>query len=152
MNVPQEELNAWAQAALHVNGLLLAAQDALRRGDVTEAGEKLTQARQVNWTQEKRLVRAGADDPIAARAQALEQEMTTEEVSTLPQPQETSLALLTSPANRRLLEALRAAQEAAEAVDRERGDWPEGLAEVLAEYVAQVELEVHGPKGLRSWE
>lgn len=79
------------------------------------------------------LERAGAANPIQTQRPA-------------SSPKLLTLGLLTSPANRRLLDALRQAHGAAKAVDRERGYWPDGMAESFADFVIETEREVYGPQ------
>ena len=64
---------------------------------------------------------------------------------------EVPLNLLDTPANRRLLEALREAHEAAIAVDRERGYGQDGPAQDLEDMVAKTKTEIYGAEG-RGWE
>ncbi len=62
-------------------------------------------------------------------------------------PPDVPLEMLDSPANRRLARLLREAYEAAVEVDKERGTWPDGRADGVADLAAAVELEVYGPAG-----
>lgn len=56
------------------------------------------------------------------------------------------LHLLNTPANRAFADALREAQTAAAAVDRERGVKPEeGTSSLMAYFADQVEAEIYGP-------
>jgi hypothetical protein len=101
-------------------------------------------------------------DEANDRAQGIRRALVRAGVSVpdLPPPSPVPLHLLSTPAGRRLLEALRAAVEAAEAVDAERGnvlpaDFPlqegetrgTGYAESLSEILLRLRVEVEGPKG-----
>ena len=67
---------------------------------------------------------------------------------TLPAVSEVPLHLLDTPANRRLLEALREAHAAALEVDRERGYGEEGvISQDIENLLSEVQLEVYGPSG-----
>jgi uncharacterized membrane protein YccC len=84
------------------------------------------------------------------------------QVPAMPERRAVPLHLLSTDASRRLLEALRQAQECAEAVDAERGNSlpaevplqpgesrGTGYAETLSSIVQQLALEVEGPRDLR---
>ena len=141
MNVPNDELNEWERGAVRVNGRLLRATDALRRGDLQAAETAIGEARERNWQTRRELLRAGAVDSIRAAAAA-----------TMPAgargPSEPSLAALTSSTNRRFLELLRELHEVAILRDRERGIEGDGIAEGIGDMLAEVGIEVHGPAGL----
>ncbi len=106
MNVPQTELDGWADACARINGLLLQAEAALRREQTETAGNLVESARRVNVTTKHALERAGAADPRPEH---------------VPMPEETPIQLLDTPANRRYAAALRAAYEALQEVERDRG-------------------------------
>ena len=131
MNVEQDALEALARSFLRIHQGNARAAAALRQGNTEDAARDVEEARGIAWRGMQAAIRAGATRPPE-----------------LPmRRRETTLAQMTSPANRRLLAALRAAVEAAEEVDRERGDYPDGFAEVLGHYAATIAQEVHGPEG-----
>jgi len=133
MEVPGSELDAWARAAARLrNGAgkmvgLLAAGDREECRQVAvdlcvAAGELLS-----------RLERAGAEPTDDRLRDSVEKDV--------------PLELLTSPTNRRYRDTLRQAWEAAVAVDKERGWFPDGEADFVEDLLARVELEVEGPVG-----
>jgi hypothetical protein len=156
MNLTQDELNALAISTFRTN-------TALRRGEVAAAGQQLGEARAHNARTLRSLETHGAEDPyplvaperhaagLAFLAQ-LEEEDRQAGRTTSPAPNPLSdLNRMGSAANRRLLDALRAAIAAAEEVECERGEDAD-LSERLADLAAQVEQEVLGPVGLRGME
>jgi hypothetical protein len=163
MNLTQDELNTLAISAFRANTALLKAGDAIRRGDQAEAGKQLGEAQRQNARTMRALSRHGADDPyplVAPERHAaglaflkeLEEEDRLAGRPTPPAPNPLEdLNRMGSAANRRLLVALRAAIEAAEAVERERGE-EAALSESLSDWAAGVEREVLGPVGLRGME
>ena len=110
---------------------------------------------EVEEAQQQRLVAGEALN--TARVTLLSLGATATEV---PPAKPIPLSLLSTPASRRLLDTLRAAVEAAEAVDQERGNiLPDCVtpqpgetrgtawAETLSELVLRLRIEVEGPKG-----
>lgn len=132
MQITQEELNALAERCHKTNGLLLRLM-ALNG----EGADLAFQAQQRLNGVFQALLRLGADDP---RYQHEPESC---------RPTETPLHLLSSPANLRYLEALRAAVEAAKDVDRERGCLGDGPSELLEDWLFGLEFEVKGPVALR---
>jgi hypothetical protein len=163
MNLSQDDLNALAISAFKTNTALLKAQDAFRRGDQAGVGERLSEAQKQNAHTWRSLERHGADDPypkVAPERHAaglaflkeLEEEDRRAGRTTSPAPNPLSdLTRMDSPANRRLLDALKVAQAAARDVELERGE-EAALSESLADMAALVEAEVCGPMGLRGME
>lgn len=133
MNVDQKTLD---QAAARFFGVHKALFGTLRRGDLSApAAETIEQTRAGAWYALKDLVAAGAADPRPHRPAAVG-------------PTETPLHLLDTPKNRRLLNALVEAHQAALDVDAERGI-VDGFAEVIEHFAAQVQTEIYGPADLR---
>lgn len=148
MNVPLEELNAWAERVHRVNGNLLRAMDAARRGDAEAAGEYAAMVQRSLNGLRHALVRAGANDPmLEARRELLEQAR----AAGMPamEREETPLELLSSPTSQAYARAMREAAELAVAVDKERGWWPDGPAETVCDWADGAEFEAFGPKELR---
>ena len=132
MNVPQEDLNGMAALALRVKETVWRAN----RADAATRGALLREAADLAANLQTRLDRAGADRPAAVPTSRYE----------------VPLQLLDTPANRRYLETLRAAWEAALAVDRERYGptiGTDGCAQVIEMVLADVEQEVLGAAGGR---
>ena len=131
MNVPQDQLDHWRRMAGEVRGCLSAAR--------------------LHPTANARREALGAADDAARRlALDLEDAGALRPVGMLPRP-ETPLALLDTPANRRYLDALRAAWEAGLAVDRERYGadiGTDGEAQVVEMLIRDKETEIHGPPGI----
>lgn len=139
MNVPHDELDAWAVRCMNINGAILHALNKVRQPEPTaeqlhSAFFQLSEAQAQTAKLWRALERAGATNPI----------QTPRPTSS---PKLLMLELLTSPANRRLLDALREVRDAAEAVDRERGYWPDSMAEAFADFVIETEREIYGPHG-----
>lgn len=72
MDILQDTLNQWAETTLNVNGTLVAAIHCLENGDTEGALLWLANARQANWLMKTRLVEAGAEEPMDARAEGEE--------------------------------------------------------------------------------
>lgn len=134
MNVDQEALNEMARAFQRIHTLNAEAQMQLRRRNPETAAEALEQSRSLAWLHMQAAIRAGADSP-----------------DTLPRnpPTLTELARMDTPANRRLLAALREATAAAVERDKETGHYPDGIAEGLGHITASIAEEVEGPAYLR---
>jgi hypothetical protein len=106
------------------------------RAGVVNVAEQLDAVRARAWYTMRELIEAGASDPTGRLAAI---------APNVP------LQLLDSPANRRLLNALLEAHEAALEVDRERGI-EDGFADVIEHFAAGVQTEVHGPADARQGE
>ena len=143
MNIDQAELDQWACYALRASEAVAVATFAAREGDTLRAQEQLRGANDDLQRLHAGLQSAGASPPDGAGA-----------------PADVPLALLDTPATRRLLAALRAAVGAAEAVDAERGHVLPGFipllrgetrgtgwAETLSELAERLRVEVEGPTG-----
>lgn len=61
-------LNAIESRAVDVNGILLHAQDLLRRGNTEKAEALINEARSLNWENRRALLEAGAADSIKVEA------------------------------------------------------------------------------------
>jgi hypothetical protein len=148
------DVNRPDQAALDLAARLCdrAHKDALRagfalhRGNVTDARERITASADAAWGTLQRLLEAGAARPANVPAPAAEADPLRD------------LALADTPATRRLLAAVRAAMDAAEEVDAERGnvlpdDFPlqpgesrgTGWAETISNLTQRLRIEVEGP-------
>lgn len=135
--VPQEQLDAWARFANQVRVDVFPIQLQIARREYKAADESLTQLHLDAAAALTSMREAGATRPNAAMS-----------------PEPVSLELLDTSANRRLAYYLRMAVEAAQEVDRERGqfteedafDGPSTLP--IAELLAKVEGEISGPVGL----
>jgi len=139
VKIELSQLNAWAQLAQQTNNRLVHLMFLLGRPNVTpanlkEAASQATEGQGLNNRLLQELLCAGADDPNRPRAG-------------MPARKETGLAVMTSPANRRLASLLRETAQAAADVEAERGE-DGGLSEILTSYAEQAEMEVYGPAGL----
>lgn len=128
MNIAQEDLDTLARAFVRIHRTNADAAQLLRAGDVAGAQNAIEEGRGLAWRSMQAAVRAGADRPAE-----------------LPPVRETSLYQLDTPANRKLLYALRVAVDAAIDRDKETGDYPDGFAEVLGHFANGVADEVEGP-------
>lgn len=128
MNVPQDDLNTQARAFLRIHQANADAAQLLRRGDVDGAQTALEAGRGIAWRSMQAAVRMGAERPAE-----------------LAPRREISIFQMDTPANRRLLDILREVVRAAEERDKETGDYPDGIAEILAHFAAGVAEEVEGP-------
>ena len=145
MDVDEALLDRTAAGCYRVHQTLDQLLGMATRAGATGIAQQLQSAREQAWNMVRALVAAGAVDP-AGRLTALTTALT----------QSVPLHLLDSPATRRLLEALRAAEHAAAAVDTERG-WlrdgePCGYTDAVAALARPVALDVHGPPDLRQHE
>lgn len=131
MNVEDEELARWARFADAVRNDSLRLCRLLAGGKMSDANRLLMEMHLAAARTLSAMELAGAEIP-----------------SYLPRASDTSLTLLTSEANRRYCLKLREAWEAAIEVDKERGCYPDGPADLLADRLARVEREVYGPAGL----
>jgi hypothetical protein len=147
MNVPQEELNEWADRLFKANGLLLSAMTAGYHGDAKSAGEYAGMVQERLNGLRQAMVRAGADDPMEA-AQAELYEQCRAAGMPVPEHKEVPLEVLCSPTAQEYARVMRRAADLAELVDKERGYWPDGPAERVDDWADYVEFEVFGPKGL----
>jgi len=129
--VPQRLLDMWARTCHDIYADLTRVEAALlHRNDVHGARESLHPAREDVWHTMQSLIRAGAERPGEVGERSV------------------SLPQLTSAANRRLMDSLREAVDAAEATDAERGRTaPSGRTERLRLLLEAVETEVLGPVG-----
>ncbi len=131
MNVPLEDLNAWARAVLTLRALANEADAALCGKDMNAARNALLEADDAARVLGLRLERAGADRPAP-----------------LPARNDTPLHLLDTPTNRVYAERLREAWEAGLAVDRERYGadiGTNGCAQMVEMLLWDVEAEINGP-------
>jgi hypothetical protein len=139
VNIPVEDLNAWAQKAHRTNGHLLRILTDLQAGRTEAAMQTVWNAQHVNHLLLRALVRAGADQP--GRDRSDESAPSTE----------TPLELLSSPAAQRFAAALRETAKACREMEAERGI-EDGLTEMYDDYADAAEMEVFGPVGLRGME
>jgi hypothetical protein len=136
-------LDRWAQGCERTCAECERAELLLVEGDGLRAREHVTRARETAWNLYRSLLEAGAAPVEGAGVPA-------------PLP----LRLFDTPATRRLLQVLRAAQEAAEAVDAERGhilpghiplqpgeSRGTGWAESVSNLAERLRVEVEGPRG-----
>ncbi len=143
MKIELSQLNQWAELSQQTNDRLVRLMFLLGRPDVTpanlqEASGQATEGQGLNNRLLQELLRAGAKDPITPRAG-------------LPKrPDGPGLALMTTPANRRLAQLLRETAQAAADVEAERGE-DGGLSEILTGYAEQAEMEVYGSASLGEW-
>jgi nucleotide-binding universal stress UspA family protein len=147
MSITPDELDALAAVAFAVHGRIETARRAVENGRTEEALSALADARERNWRLKRTMEHAGGKEPVPPRVAAL---LAMQE-SLQPANPLRDLAALDSPANRRLLDALTVAQAAALEVDKERGHAGDGFAEVLEDFAAEVQTEIHGPRG-GGWE
>ncbi|HLK55293.1 MAG TPA: hypothetical protein VKU00_01935 [Chthonomonadaceae bacterium] len=143
MNVPQEELDRWAQTAENLSGAAMGIVYALQAENVTP--QRLHAALSEAWRLQgqanrlrKHLMQAGAADPSPYA------DLNRERALAVP------LASLSSPANRRLAELLREAATVAAQVEDERGIKGDDrvLSDTLDIYATATEQECYGPAGL----
>lgn len=133
MNVPQEDLNLWRQFFDTLRVSCRQAMRAIDTGNTHSARRLMEQTEDAARRMGLRLDKAGADAPEG----------------TLPK-NETPLALLDTPANRRYAAKLREAWEAGLAVDRERYGadiGTDGCAQMVEMLLADVEQECYGAAG-----
>jgi hypothetical protein len=131
VNVPDEELNRWADVGLRVANLLVSAQDAFRADRPEDAKTCVDDAHARLWRLIKAMVRAGASEPRERPAPSYD----------------VPLELLMSETSQEYARALRRAAELAEAVDKERGWFPDGPAEIVSDWAEEAEFQAFGPKG-----
>lgn len=125
------DLDTAAEGAREAHRLIGVARQAIKSGKTEDAIETLNTAQIAAWQSMKAAIRAGALEPKG---------------TTTKEP--TPLALLDTPANRRLLVALQDAVDAAGVVDKERGHSPtDGFAAHLSALTTAVHLEINGPVG-----
>jgi hypothetical protein len=128
---------------------------------ILEVVSLLPGAEVTNEAPDPQMLRAAADDANEHAQRAFKTlRAAGGQAEGIPPRQPTPLHLLSTPASRRLLRTLRAAVDAAEDVDAERGhvlpdDFPlqpgesrgTGWAETLSELVLRLSIEVEGPRG-----
>lgn len=127
MNVSQDELNQIVRAFLRVHKASAEAAFRLRCGDIDAAQAALEECRATAWRAMQAVVRLGAERPTELGAR------------TDPDPFFTD-----TPANRKLLYALREAVDAAVERDRENQNYSDGFAGVLEGLAADLAQKVEG--------
>jgi len=141
MLVANEELDAWAEDCLRLNGLLLGVMDKLRIQRESERVEELANIRQKLWKLGRQVVRSGAADPLDALPKQVERVgVEVKEAESIP------LHLLSSPKAQEFARAMRSAALACAEMERERGIY-DGFAEILEDYAVGAEEEVFGKPG-----
>ena len=132
MNVPQQTLDGWRAAVERLRNQVFAARRSARAGNGAAAVDTLDRAHDEVITLGVSLDQAGAQRP-----------------DTLRRPTPVPLEMLSTPANRRYLDALEEAHRRALAVDAERyGEGEDGPAAGMIELlVSETREEVFGPVG-----
>lgn len=133
MIIAQEDLNRWRVFVEQVRNATFNVRMAVSRRDVAKANETLSELHDAAIVAGMGMEQAGAERP-----------------DSLPSPSSVRLEHLSTPANRQYLGALRAAYDAALAVDRERfGEniGTDGCAQAIELILRDVEQECFGAVG-----
>ncbi len=135
MNISQDELNQIVRAFLRVHKASAEAAFRLRCGDVDAAQAALEECRATAWRAMQTVVRLGAERPSELGPRVGADPFFTD-----------------TPANRKLLYALREAVDAAVERDRENKNYSDGFVGVLEGLAADLAREVEGPQSLGAQE
>jgi len=142
VNVDTAILDRTARASYALSRDLDRMRQAATRAGGANIAQEMQDLQGRAWTTMRALVDAGAADPTSTVTPGDFGGQVTTAAPSVP------LALLDTPANRRLLHALLEAHEAARAVDEERGI-VDGFADVVEHFTAGVQTEIYGPADLR---
>ena len=147
MNLDQEPLNEWAELLYRSEMRLESIAERLQTAGPADCLAELNLVRAHINRVKRGLVRGGADDPLESALASTREAMRAAGFEA-PEPVPVPLHLLTSETNRRFYALLQQLLPIAVARDRERGWYPEGPAQAVAEMLADAQFEVNGPKGL----